>query len=271
MDTLETLAFNLKRKSPRTLDRYTSLARQYLDFSKGKMDRTSMLQFIDLVEKEWKPNTQRLLHYALKKLCKSLEVKFPLDADDLPIPTPRDELNTPFLSIQEIGQLVDRWQWQDSYETSILYLSTVYGLRSLELTNVEIMDSAIKVHLAKKRGGQTHVKMHMLPPGAKNFLSAYRERCEWDIIQTYHLMARAANVKDEWGAWHKIRRSLITGLQVNGLNGEILTRFIGWEKSSLNQPQGVSPMVSVYFHMDDFDIDRETFLHHPFIKLWKLT
>lgn len=263
---LETLNYNLRRKAPRTADRYLGICRQYLEFSTGDMSRMSMLRFMEQMEKTWAPNTRRLAHYALAKLCRALEVKFPLDADDLAYPPSRDELRAPFLAKHEVESLIVGWRNTVCWETSLLFLSSIYGCRSVEMTNVDIDQGSLIIHIAKKRGGLNHPKKHLIPDGCQQFLGGYSHQTEWNIIQAYHRVASECGVSRDYGAWHMIRRSLNTGLQLGGINPEILTRFIGWEKSPT--PQGASPMASVYFHMADEDIDREVFEKHPFLGMW---
>ena len=270
MNTLELLDFNLRKKSIRTRERYTSIARIYLGFSGdmtgGDVSRTTMLRFMEWTEsKGWSPNTRRLAHYVLAKLCKSLEKKFPLDADDLATKPTREELRTPFLSMSELGRLISHQKAIPSYGTALLFLASIWGLRSTELTNVEIGDGAIRVFLAKKRGTARQPKIHLLPSGDGRFLDGYEWASEGTVIAEYHKLCRAIGLKSSYGAWHMVRRTLDTALHLAGVNPEIISRYIGWQQGN---SFGVSPMVSRYFHMTDEDVDKETYKLHPVLPLW---
>lgn len=235
------------------------------------MSRTTMLRFLEWTEnKGWSPNTRRLAHYVLAKLCKSLEKKFPLDADDLATRPTREELRTPFLSMDELGRLIVHQIAIPSYGTALLFLASVYGFRSTELTNIEIGDGAIRAFLAKKRGSVRQPKIHLLPPGDGQFLDGYEQMSEGSVIATYHVLCRSAGIKTSYGAWHMVRRTLDTALHLAGVNPEVITRYIGWEKGTSFGAATGSPMVSRYFHMTDEDVDKETFKLHPVLPLWGL-
>lgn len=267
---IDTLTYDLRKKSPRTRQRYVGIVRGYLQFSGGTITRPMMLHYMEQKEAKWGGNTRRLAHYALARLCKALEVKFPLDADDLaPTPT-RDELRTPTLSIDEVASLIRHWKSSPCWETGLLYLSTIYGLRSIELSMVDVEKGAITAWLAKK-GRKTPLR-HTVPPGGNLYLWDYGMRCEWLVIQAFHKIEDVAGMKREKGkAWHSIRRALATNLRLNGVDPEIITRFLGWEKVSPlvgGVPLGASPMVGVYTHIPPEEIDRMIFRQHPFLGMW---
>ena len=268
MNPLETLEFNLRKRSPRTKQAYLWIARLYLEFSPNDYSRTAMLRFMEHLElRKFSPNSRRLAHYALSRLCRSLEVKFPLDGDDLAPPPDESELNTPTLSNEQVGALIGYAKgWPGAYYTSLLFLSTLYGIRSVEMTDVEIGEGAIRVFMAKKRKreGRPPTRVHILPDNGALFLSSYRPAPEWKVIEAFHEICLDAGVKTEGGAWHQIKRSLNTQLRLAGVEPEIVRRFLRWSADRQD-------MSSVYFHIKPEEIDRMAFAKHPFLSSWGLS
>ena len=272
------LDLNLKKKSPRTRQVYGYLVKMFLGFAGSDLSRAKCLQFMEKMENEgYGNNSRRLAHYALAKLYKSIEVKFPLDGDDLtPLPS---NPNTPYLSPEQIGKLIAFWSGEvGSYETSLLYLATIYGLRSLEMTDADIGERLV-VYMAKKRGGLRPPREHLLPGNAAGFISGYEHMSERTVLDKFHRICDLAGVNEPgYGAWHTIRRTLSTQLQLalttkmlqlddkaripqSDVVTDIVTRYLRWEKR-----RGAMP--SVYFHLPPEEIDQMCFSIHPFLRLW---
>jgi len=268
MNILQTMEYNLRKKSPRTKDRYMGITQEYIRFSGGLLDRTTMLKFMESTENKWSDSSRRLTHYVLKKLCKAMEKPFPLDADDLYPTTAISKLYTPTLSVPTIQSMISWFKPEGSYTTALLFLSTMYGCRSLELTRIIVGNNIVTIPLAKKRGGVPLDKTHILPPGMFRHLTEYKNNLsEWLVIQQFHIATSQVTINPVDGAWHTIRRSLITQLQLAGVDPEVITRYMGWEKSAT--PPGASPMVGRYFHIPDSDIDDMVYRKHPFIEMWR--
>jgi len=265
---------DIQRKSPNTLPAYMSYARNFLEFSEGDLSRHKLMQFFE--QSGYCDNTLRTVHYALKRLYKSLGEKFPLDSDDLPPAPDEEELTTPTMPPDDIKRLVQYWRLQpDTYPTSLLFLSTMYGFRSIEMTDLEISKTSVVVHVAKKKRGKVVMREHPIPDGTHQFVAGYEHMSESMIQYTFRSMCHQAGVRREREQnWHSIRRSLTTSCVMMGMDKDLVHEYLRWAKDRSN-------MVSVYTHVPFAAInnimfgkapliesDPPKYVMHPFLLYW---
>lgn len=255
---LSIMEADLKRRSPRTTSYYISISRKFLSES-GDFHRPGMLKFMDDID--WCDNSLRTVYYVLKHLCKALEKKFPLDEGDLPPPPDEESMYTPTMSLDNINKVIAHWKrFPGDYLTSLAFLSTIYGLRSIEMTTVEIGRNSVLVYVAKRKRVVT--REHPVPEELMKYLSGYEPMSEMTVKYAFWKVCRRAGVKRQYKEnWHSVRRCLVTACLDAGVNKVMLKRFLRWARDRRD-------MADTYYHKDFADVNEEMFKVHPFLKLW---
>lgn len=253
---------DLSKKSPRTRTYYLSIARKFL-IESGDFSRPGMIKFLD--DCGYCDNSIRTTYWILKRLCKALEIKFPLDIEFLPPPPDEEQIYTPTTSVDNTKRLIAYWKnYPGEYITSLVFLATVFGLRSVELTSVEVKKNSIVVNVAKRkpRKGAQVTREHPIPEDKMKYLSGYEQMSEMTVKYACGKAFRRAGVKRMIKEnWHGIRRCLNTICIDRGINRTLLKRFLRWARDRRD-------MSDVYYHKEFSEINREIFKVHPFLNLW---
>ncbi len=240
-EMLEILDNDLSRKELDTRTNYKYIARKFLTES-GDFSRQGMMTWFN--KSELSDNSLRTAHYALKRLCKALEIKFPLDGDDLPPPPDEETLVTPTLTIPQIRQMIRFWRtYPDAYETSLLFISTILGTRSSEMSDTQGLDvtgHSIIITVAKRKAKV--IREHNIPEKYIKFTSGYQNLSENTVRYRFRKIAHWSGVKrTEDMCWHSIRRGLATTFKDMGINEFLYKRFMRWAPNR-------EDMGSVYYH-----------------------
>lgn len=255
---LAILEADLARKSPRTRLYHHSIAKKFLTES-GDFSRSGMLKFLNTIN--YCDNSVRTAYYVLKRLCKALEIKFPLDEDDLPPPPDEQDIYTPTMSLENTHRIISYWkQFPGTYLTSLAFISTIFGLRAIEMTNVEVGASSIIVNVAKRR--RRVIREHRIPEDMMKYLSGYEPMSEMTVKYAFWKICRRAGVKRRNGEnWHSIRRRINTTCIDLGINRILVKRFLRWAKDKRD-------MADAYYHKEFTEINTEILKVHPFLRLW---
>lgn len=263
IDKLSIFASDLDRKSPATQNYYLCIADKFLTEC-GDFSRPAMRQFIDNMG--YCDNSVRTVYYVLKRLCKALSIPFPLDTEFLPPVPDEDELYTPTTSVGTIHNLINyHKQYPGEYITSLVFLSTMYGLRSIEMTRIEIAKTTFIMTVAKRKGraNKPVIREHLVPEGMMEYLSGYTRISERTVEYTFHKACRAIGYKPQRKEnWHSMRRALDTAMVDAHIDNLLIKRFMRWTKNR-------SDMTNVYYHKDFETVNREMFAVHPFIRYWR--
>lgn len=258
---LSILEADLGRKSPRTRTYYRSISKRFL-IKSGDFSRPGMIKYLDSVGCD---NTVRTVYYVLKRLCKALGKTFPLDTEFLPPLPDEEQVYTPTMSVDNVRRLISYWRnYPGEYATSLLFLATVFGLRSIELASVEIKKSSMVVLVAKRkaRRGVQVTREHPIPEDKMKYIGGYELFSEMTVKYTFWKICKRAGVKRQVKEnWHSIRRSLNTACIDNNINRLLLKRFLRWAKDRRD-------MTDVYYHKEFSEVNKEMFKVHPFLKLW---
>lgn len=252
-------AADITKKSNKTRSTYLSIARKYLEQS-NDFARHSMMGFINDIG--YSDNGIRTAHYALKRLCKSLDIKFPLDKEDLPPVPDDDDLNSPTMPFEDATNLIAYWkQRPGEYLTSLVFISTMFGPRTIELTRIQVTDHSIIIEVGKRRSKV--FREHPVEPVLKKYLTGYRPMSEQHIRNSFWRAVNQAGVPSVFHSnWHSIRRMLSTAFVDAGINKVMEKRFMRWTKDRRD-------MADVYFHKDFKDINDEIYKVHPILPLWR--
>jgi len=259
---LSILKADLGKKSPRTRSLYQSICKKFLTES-GDFSRPGMIKYLEGMG--YCDNSVRTAYYVLKRLCKALEIKFPLDTEFLPPLPDEEETYTPTTKVENIRRLIDYWKnYPGEYITSLLFMSTVFGFRSIEMVDVEVGTSSIIVKVAKRRARPEKpiLREHPIPEDKIKYLAGYEPMSEMTVKYTFWKACRRAGVKRQVKEnWHAIRRCLNTACIDANINKTMLKRFLRWSRDRRD-------MSDVYYHRPFNEINEEIFSVHPFLKLW---
>jgi len=257
-ENLRVFANDIQRKAPTTQKYYLSIARKFMEES-GDLSRPGIMTFMNGAG--YCDNSLRAAFYVIKHLCKALDVKFPLDKEDLP-PLPDDEdIYTPTMTMEEVTRMINYWkEYPGSYPTALLYMSTIWALRAIEMTTIEIHDKSVTVHVAKRR--TQVIREHPIWGDGMIYLCGYEPLSEKTVGNTFWKICRKAGVKrDEDEGWHSIRRGFATIAQDNGVNPVLVKRYMRWARER-------GDMASMYYHKPFADINEDMKKCHPFLGLW---
>lgn len=227
---------------------------EYGDFSRrGMMDFMHTSGLCD--------NTLRTDYYVLEHLCLAIGVPFQMNKNDLPAPPDEYDLYTPTLTEEEITRLITYWKnYPGSYATALLYLSTIYSLRAIEMTDVIVNNTSVTIHVAKKRRFVT--REHPLWNNGLIYVSGYEMLSERTVNNTFWKICKKAGVKRQHDeGWHSIRRAFATVAHNKGVDSVLVKRYTHW---AVNHDD----MTDVYFHKPFEEINNDMEKVHPFLLLW---
>ncbi len=252
--------------SQRTIRAYLEYAKMYLS-QYDHFSKPSIIEFLEHYSQNHSKNSVQLAYYGIKRLCKSLGVKFTVARADLPrFHVYDDDDNVPVLRKADVEKLIDYWKnYPKEYATSLLFLSSVYGLRAIEMSRIIIKGDIITVHIAKRKSahGKLPLRNHILPTCGQAYLSSYDTYSVGNVSRMFAIVCKRAGVqKPANGGWHCIRRALNTHLLLAGGHEILVKGFLRWVKNKKDMP-------SLYFHMPPDEIDCMIFDIHPFLKRWQ--
>lgn len=259
---LSVLEADLQRRSPRTRSYYSSIGRKFLTES-GDFSRHGMIKFLNSMG--YCDNSVRTAYYVLKRLCKALGKPFPLDTEFLPPLPDEEDLYTPTTTADNAKRLIAYWRnFPGHYITSLVFMSTVFGLRSIEMVDVEVKRASIVVNVAKRRArpGKPVQREHPVPEDLMKYLSGYepmsKRTVEYTGGKAFYRAGIKRMVKENW---HSIRRCLNTACIDMGINRIMVKRFLRWSRDRRD-------MADVYYHKDFTVVNADMFKVHPFLPLW---
>lgn len=210
-----------------------------------------------MVEAGYAAKTQRLYHFAARKMLKRFNVNLP----DEGVPfVPDVDVRRHRLTVDQVGEFIEAAKSLGGFYTLLTALSTTYGLRRQEMANYVPGDydpksQTIKIRTAK--GGRQvvqrvpkEIQNHMIPGATLPRISRA------SVI--YRNIARKAGVYEPVTGWHSIRRALVTELLANDADKDLVESFMRWK----------SPRMVDLYGARNLKDDTRIFEKHPFLKYW---
>lgn len=249
------------RVKPSTLKTYIPEATRFLKSIKSKeFDEPDGRAYLANMY-TMKDNTARKIYYALAALFKSQNITFnmgaPPMADNPFQPTIRqDEMPALITAIKESG---------DPNERGTLALSTVYGIRRIEIKrgtedDINFDDKTITIHTAKKG----RVRTHLIPNAIFKHVAGFDfiPRSDQGYADLFWGMIKKARLEFPKGyGFHAIRRALYTGL-TGKVDFLFRHEFLRWRIRGID-------IGMIYDQNGPAQIDQIVFKKHPFLKAWK--
>ncbi len=255
-------------RSKRTVQAYRSYAWRFMRSVSHEQEPTAdeLRQFMAKLSKSLRPQSLEVVQDVLRALYRANEWHFPLGKSDLPRV---GQVNQPVLSRQDVRRMIQATRnFGDGEQKACLVLSTIYGLRRAEISQMcatDIGENTIFIRTLK-RGVQ---RQHLVPSLVQRYLLDHDWRgCgltkAWYI---FHEICNLAGIRvPRGGNWHSIRRALATCLIENGASEINVARFLRWKISS----GGGFGVLPAYVRISDDKVDEAIFAVHPFLSYWEL-
>lgn len=249
------------RRKPSTLKTYIPEANRFLKSIKGNdFDESDGRAYLANLY-SMKDSTAKKIHYVLTALFKSQNIPFNMEPPQIVDPPFRptirgDEMPKLITAVKESG---------DSNERGALALSTVYGVRRVEIrraseNDLNHEDRTIVIHTAKKGRERTH----LIPDEVLGPIFGYdfKPRSDQGYANLFWGMIEKAGLDLPKGfGWHSVRRSLYTGL-TGRVDFLYRHEFLRWRIRGIN-------LAMIYDQTSPAKIDKIVFSQHPFLKYWR--
>ncbi len=250
-----------KRVKRATLRTYVPEANRFLKSVKGdEFDESDGRAYLANLY-SMRDNTARKIYYAMAALFKSQKIPFEMEPPQMEAnpfqPTiKQDEMVRLITAIKETG---------DSEEKGCLSLSSIYGLRRIEIkraseTDIDLDKGTIRIHTAK--GGRERV--HLIPEEIVDYITGYEfvPKSDQGYADLFWRMVKKADLNLQKGfGFHSIRRALFTNL--TGKTDLLLNyEYLRWKIRGLN-------IAMIYNQTPPAEIDKKIFEVHPFLPAWK--
>lgn len=227
--------------------------------------RTDVISFLAHLRK------RKLLQTTIEKDLKAIKVVARAQGWDFPkLPLRKvspDEIKRTIFSADEVISLIMMGkQLLPKAELCHLALSTIYGLRRVEMTTIDKASFPNGCHLTVRTAHGGRETTHLIPPEIAPYLEVFTPYQPDTLTHMFHRIAVATGLKATGGyGWHSIRRSLATELALSEVSSINVMRFMRWTEASIKREFGMLP---IYAKKDQERIDREIFNMHPFLPYW---
>lgn len=214
-------------------------------------------------------------YYILRSFFDAVGFEFPLRR----VPKPRfgvvEEPLRTILSFGEVVQLITEGiNVCSKYELAYLALSTTYGLRRVELAQINRNDfnwNEGRITIRTRKRGE--VRTHFIPEEIKPYLKRYsfNENLKPVTLSKYfHNICEKCGVSvDERYGWHSIRRRLVIELDnTKQLTNREIHQFMRWKAPT--ETFSFIPITITYTERPTEELDLKIFSVHPFLKYWKV-
>jgi integrase len=274
---------HLRKRRKGGLSPYDTYARRFLQFAADRrIDRAAVVDFMQqLVDQKYKSQSRRFIWGVLKSMFVQADIPWPFRHGEAPRFEHDD--NAPALDPRAVLQMIKTARAGKLLpeEAACLAMVTVYGLRSIEITQVRAehfnwQERLLTIKTAKMEAP----RLHTIPPEIVDVLRAwgFKRRLGEERVAAiwYELEQKSGIERVERVGWHSVRRTLDTLLREK-LNATIVQVFLGWSM------RGSSDM-SARYHRVTFvgwgkqeayqpqwrrELDQTVFDQHPFVKAWE--
>ena len=260
---LKPLIQKLQFKSPATQETYLIFFKKWLEAGGVFDDETAMK-----VLSEEGPNSVRTAYYALRFIYRAYDEDLGFSVSDIAPKGVRKHKEV--MTKDEVIQLIRHVKENENPKVQMYFiLSTVYGLRRIEMFRLEKSDIDLerrKFSVFTAKGGLP--RDHLIPDELFEYFKAFKRtpKARYKHIQELNYLFDA--VADRAGVqlrprlgWHSIRRCLVTELMKTNLNILVVRDFLRWRPRE-------SEIVLEYTIFNPEEVDRAVFSVHPFLREW---
>jgi len=269
-EILKAMREGMAGSSEHTISQFISITERFWKYSRGDLSRSSVVKYIQHLEREgYAASTRKQQFVVIKRIFDFAKVEWPFGKRvpaDVPTAVPDWEVVKVVFTLDEVAAMVaaarNNPQW-----AALLCVSTVYGLRRVEIMNIQPEDIDLKrglLRIMTRHGGQ--LREHAIHPHLVPHLEAYPCGLYSDnmLSSIFHQIEVAAGMeKKEGSGWHGIRRTLLGELVNAGLPLPLIYSFMRWK---LSVQFG---MLGTYYNVSPAEVDEKVFEAHPFLEMWK--
>jgi len=267
--------------STRTI--FLRFAKDFLDYAEGDFSKERINQYLDHLRRKhrYSDGTINFAFRVARTLFQRNGLEWPFRRGEAPA-IREDNIQAPALHPNTIGRIIEAVKKNgDADEAAFIALSTTYGLRRVEMINLEQRDIRIRdrtIHIATAKHGRE--RTHLIPPEIIPYLERYdfnQRVSEFGLFVLWHRIEYkiGLNHTDQVG-WHSIRRSLNT-LLLRRLPEATVMSFLRWkQRTSSHMPFRYSAIRFVGEEGETtevvgeaLDVDNEVFQVHPFLEYWR--
>lgn len=262
---LSPLLNHLELKSEATKELYLIVFKKWLEAG-GVFDADTALKVL----KQYKPNSRSSIFYALKFIYKCYGEELPLQMKDIGVKSVRRHKE--IMSPEEVKQVIHYVKNNETpYNQFLFVLSSVYGLRRVEMfrlekSDIELDNRTFFVFTAKGGEAREHLIPEILVPYFEGYIKSkkpkYRYITEMNFLFDTIVDKAGVQLRKRLG-WHSIRRCLVTELMKTDVNPMIIRNFLRWKPRS-------SDILMEYTLYNPHEVDRKIFEVHPFLKEWEI-
>ncbi len=279
---LENYLANLSHSKYR--NEFMAKAKMFVDNAQG-LDKNSVDAYVDWLKERLAPSTVNLHFRVIRRLYAVNDLPWSYGRNEAPRVKQRDTFR-PQLGPSVMAAMIHTAMTGilRPYEQCFVSLSTIYGLRREEISNLKPEDLNLRkgtMYVAAVKGGRE--RYHLIPAEIKPYLEAH------DFNQHYALSTLSRSFKRilrKSGAeelakmkgigWHAPRRSLAHSLAENGVDPFAIMKFMRWQSGNqdLAMPMHYHGNVVVDIGQkepvtDEAAQDEDIFEKHPFLPIWR--
>jgi len=265
VEMLNSLENALKRKKS-ARGAYLRAVADFLATSPKDLNEEAVLSYLDKREKAGdKPSTLRIGFYALKYLFKLYSVEWTLtETEVFSTRERRQRFPQPWFRKEEVIDIITRARKAcDPQELAMLAISTIYGCRRSELSDIRKDDldfEAKTITIYARKGGR--VATQLLPDEIIPYLTNY-DFPKLSVLRLSlmlnKILKETIGPKEGYG-WHSFRRSVATELKNAGIDEGDIYSFLRWSTGSI---------LATYIQTEPEQNKEKIFKKHPFIQLWR--
>ena len=263
-EVLRPLLEELQFKAESSQEQYLIVLKKILEAG-GTLDRNTFLKVLSKESDASKPRVYYIMKFIYRVYGEENEV--PNRREVLPKSVRRQK---EILEPEEVLLLIKQAKKENPYTRLLFVLSTVYGLRRVEMFNLsksDINTDKWTFFVMTAKGGEP--REHLIPEnlriyfmdfinyrGSKKY--SYVQELNWD----FNVVAANAGIRlrSRLG-WHSIRRALITELMKTDLNPMIIRNFLRWKPRTPD-------ILMEYVLYNPLEVDKTVFRVHPFLGEW---
>jgi integrase len=262
---------------------YLSYARDFLDYSEGRLDKETVMKYLKHIrqKRHLSDGSVNFIYRVIRTLFKRNGLDWPFTRGEAPS-IREDKVQAPALDPDIVVEMIEAAKRQPkSAEATFLSLATVYGLRRVEMVNLQAEDVNLAdrtLHIATAKHGRD--RTHMIPEEIIPYLKHYdfsRPRTEFDLFTLWYMIEKMVNLEHvERVSWHAVRRTVDT-LLLDRLPDTVVMSFLRWkQRTSGSMPYRYSAQrfvgrggIKTRVVGEALEVDEKVFAVHPFLKHWR--
>ncbi len=283
MDNILLLENYSKRLSSKgkTRNLYLRYAREFLDYADGNFERESIDKYMARLKRQkYSDGTINFAFRVIRTLFSRNGIEWPFNRMESP-QIREGKIQAPALDPDIIGEMIQKVKdGGDPDEKAFLAISTTYGTRRIEMSELSTEDVNIKdmaIHISTAKHGRE--RTHIIPEEIAPYLDIYDFKegtSEFDLFTLWYRIEYRINFAHiNQVGWHSVRRTLNTLLQ-DELPESVVMSFMRWkQRTSSHMPFRYSAQrfvgregMSTKVIGEAKDVDSKIFAVHPFLKYW---